>query len=386
MTSDFDELTDRRGTASMKWDVGPDELPLWVADMDFRTAPAITAALQRRAASGIFGYTDVPDEYRQAVVGWWQRRHHLELDPDWLTLTTGTVPAISSLVRTLSDPGDQVVLLTPVYNVFFACVRNSGREVSASPLIQDGTAGWGVDWADLERRLAEPTARLLIWCNPHNPTGTLWDAPTMRRVAELCARHEVRVISDEVHGDLTLPGHRYTPFASVSALARSLSVSCLAPTKAFNVAGLQTACTVVPDPDLRSRVRAGFNRDEIAEPNAFAVDATIAAFTGGEAWLDDLRGYLAENKRRAVARINEIPGLSAELSPATYLVWIDARELGRSSTELVERIRAATGLVLSDGAAFDPAAADHLRMNVACPRVRLDDALDRLAAGVASVR
>lgn len=378
---DFDEMVDRRGTGSMKWDVAAGELPMWVADMDFRTAPEIVDAIVARAATGVLGYSDVTDEYRAAVSGWWSRRHGWSIDPEWITLTTGTVPAVSSMVRSLTEPGDSVVLMTPVYNVFFASARNSGRAIDASQLVREGDS-YAVDFADLERRLAEPRSTLLILCNPQNPTGTVWGAETLARIGDLCARHGVTVISDEVHCDLTIGDASHTPFASVSVACAAVSATCIAPTKAFNLAGLQTASVVTPNPELRARIVAGFNRDEVAEPNAFAVDATIAAFTHGEPWLDQLRDYLAANRAHAAAAISAIPGLRAEPGLATYLLWIDASDLGVPSGELVAQVRESTGLVLSDGASYDPADSTHVRMNLACPRERLDDGLTRLRRAV----
>lgn len=382
MPSRFDELIERRGTNSLKWDVGPDELPLWVADMDFATAPVVLEAIRAKLARGVLGYQIVPDAYGAAVSGWWRRRHGMEWDPSWVTLTTGTVPAVSSMVRSLTEPGDAVVVLTPVYNVFFASIRNNGRRLSASPLVETA-AGFAIDWDDLAGRLADPDTTLLIFCNPHNPTGTIWSPDDLRRVGDLCAQHGVSVISDEVHCDLVAPGERYTPFAAASEACARISATCVAASKAFNIAGLQAAAVVALDADLRRRVVAGFNRDEVAEPNVIAVEATIAALTEGEPWLDELCAYLFANKAHAVDAINALPGLRARLSPATYLVWIDATGLTGDSTALTAFIRDRTGLVLSDGAEYDPEGPSHLRLNVACPRARLDDALGRLRQAVA---
>lgn len=381
MRPEFDELVNRRGTCSLKWDVAEGELPMWVADMDFRTAPEIVDAIVAKVSTGVLGYTEVPPEYAESVASWWRRRHGLEIDPAWVTLTTGTVPAVSSIVRSVTEPGDRVVLTTPVYNVFFASIRNSGRTVATSRLTRTD-AGYAMDWDDLERRLADPRATLMILCNPQNPTGTVWDRETLARLGELCDAHGVLVLSDEVHCDLTAPGVEYTPFASASQTCARISVSCLAPTKAFNLAGLQTASVVVPDPELRATVVRGLNRDEVAEPNIIAVEATIAAFTRGEPWLAECRAYLHANRRHATSAINAIAGVVAEPGEATYLLWIDVAGLGIDSTVLVDHIRRTTGLVLSDGASYDPEDTTHLRMNLACPRARLDDGLARLRAAI----
>lgn len=381
MTYDFDALIDRRGTHSMKWDVAEGELPMWVADMDFKAAPPILEAIRRKIDVGVLGYTEAPAEYAEAVSDWWSRRHGFTMQPEWITITTGTVPAVSSTVRSVTEPGDNVVMLTPVYNVFFASARNSGRQISASGLVRT-PEGYVIDWEDLEARLADPKASLMILCNPQNPTGTIWSRETLARLGDLCAQHGVTVLSDEVHCDLTSPGLEYTPFASASDTCAAISVTCVSPSKAFNLAGLQTAAVVIPDEELRARVVKGFNRDEVAEPNVIAVEATIAAFTEGETWLDELRDYLAQNRRRAEEAISEIPGLVPERGEATYLLWIDASALDVDSTTLVEHIRRTTGLVLSDGHEYDPSNRTHLRMNLACPRARLDDGLARLRRAV----
>ncbi|MFT3877468.1 MAG: MalY/PatB family protein [Propioniciclava sp.] len=384
MPSEFDEAPDRFGTNSMKWQVGEGELPMWVADMDFRTAPVIMDALRRTVDHGVLGYTIVPRAYGRAVASWWRNRHGWDIDERWIALTTGVVPAISSMVRTLTQPGDQVAVLTPVYNIFFNCIRNSGRVPVSSPLVtrDDGDE---VNWAGLEGVLAQPRTTLLLLCNPQNPTGTIWSARMLARLGALCATHGVRVISDEVHGDLTAPGTRYIPFATASATCERIGVTCLAPTKAFNIAGLQTAAIVAADPELRASVVRGINRDEVAEPNAFAVAATIAAFEHGSPWLDELRAYLFANKAHAAASVSAIPGLSALATPATYLLWIKATGFGLTGIELAEAIRRHSGLVLSDGEAYGAGPGTYLRMNVACPRRRLDEGLARLRRAVDAI-
>ncbi|MFT3942474.1 MAG: MalY/PatB family protein [Ancrocorticia sp.] len=380
----FDAAPDRRGTHSMKWDMAPGELPMWVADMDFRTAPVILEALSQRVEHGVFGYTVAPDEWFQAIISWWESRHDWTMKKEWIALTTGVVPAISSLVRSLTAPGDAVVVLMPVYNIFFNSILNSGRVSSPSPITTDE---WGdhIDWNDLETRLADPHTSMLLFCNPQNPTGHIWESDVLARIGELCERHGVIVVSDEIHCDILAPGTYYTPFAAASDACRDLSVTCLAPTKAFNIAGLQTAAIVVPNHDIREKALRGINRDEVAEPNAFAVDATIAAFECGGPWLDELRAYLFANKVHAAEVVSQIPGLRATATPATYLLWIDASELGIDSGKLADLIREKTGLILSDGAAFGAGTGSFLRMNVACPRERLDDGLERLRRAIAAI-
>lgn len=382
MTFDFDKITDRRGTGSYKWEVAENELPMWVADMDFPTAPAVRAAIEKRAAHGIFGYSTVPEEWFSAYADRWERRHGLKMDKDGLIFCTGVIPAISSAVRKLTTPAERVVVITPVYNIFFNSILNNGREVLECPLSFDGKA-YSLSLSALEEALSDPQATLLILCNPHNPIGKLWDRKTLLAIGELCKKHNVTVISDEIHCDLTDPGHDYIPFASVSDTCRDISVTCLAPTKAFNIAGLQTAAVYVHEPALRHKLWRALNTDEVAEPNAFAVDAAIAAFTEGEDWLDALREYIKQNKSFAAEYIKEsIPELSLTASEATYLLWLDCSRLTESSSDFADKLRQTTGLYLSAGEQYRGNGDRFLRLNIACPRATLKDGLERLKAGV----
>ncbi|MCR4681984.1 MAG: PatB family C-S lyase [Clostridiales bacterium] len=377
--SRFDIVRDRRNTGSLKWEVAEGELPMWVADMDFETAPAVAEAVGKRAAYGIFGYASVPDEWYSAYMSWWRKRHGFGIEKDWLIFVTGIVPAISSIVRRITLPAEKVLIPTPAYGIFFNSVLNNGRVALESRLIR-GAGGYRMDFEDLERKCADPQTRLFILCNPQNPTGTVWDRETLARIGEICKANGVAVISDEIHCDLTLPGVDYTPFASVSETCREISVSCLSPTKTFNIAGLQTAAVAVPDRSLRERIERGFNNDEIAEGNAFAYDAAIAAFGSGGEWLDELRGYLSDNRRLAEEKIaSSVPNLSAVHGEATYLLWIDVRRTGLGSREFAARLRKETGLYLSDGSGFRGEGGEgFLRMNLACPRSVLSDGLSRL--------
>lgn len=377
----FDELVERRGTGSLKWDVGEKELPMWVADMDFPTAPIVREAIERRAAHGVFGYGVVTPEWYRAVSGWWERRHDFKIEEEWLIFCTGVVPAISSIVRKLTTPGENVLIQTPAYNIFFNSVLNNGRNVLESGLLYDGET-YKIDFEDLERKLANPQTTLMILCNPQNPAGNLWDRDTLARIGELCAKNHVIVLSDEIHCDLVEPGYAYVPFASVSEVCRENSITCIAPTKAFNLAGLQTAAAAVPNPVLRHKVWRGLNTDEVAEPNAFAVEAAVAAFTGGGPWLDELREYLWENRRVAEAFIREnLPEIKAVKSHATYLMWLDCTEIADSGEALAEYIRSSTGLYLCAGEEYRSKGA-FLRCNLACPRERLEEGLVMLKKGV----
>lgn len=382
MAYDFDQIVDRRGTGSLKWDVAEGELPMWVADMDFQTAPEIRQALAERLQHGVFGYGIIPDEWYEAYIGWWKERHGFTMEKDWLIFCTGVVPAISSMVRKLTTPAEKVLIQTPVYNIFFNSIYNNGCNVLQSPLAYSGKE-YAIDFEDLEAKLADPQTTLMILCNPHNPVGKIWDRETLARIGTLCQKHHVIVISDEIHCDLTEPGKSYIPFASVSEACRNNSITCIAPTKAFNMAGMQTAAVSVPNPVLRHKVWRGLNTDEIAEPNAFAVPAAVAAFTKGGVWLDALRAYVQQSKERVVQFVaQELPQLSVVPSEATYLLWLDCGKLGGDGAEIAQVIRRETGLYLSDGDQYGGNGNQFLRMNLACPHSVVEDGLQRLKAGI----
>ena len=382
MKYDFDEIIDRKCTDSIKWDGADGELPMWVADMDFKTAPSVLKAIENRAAHGIFGYGDVTDEWYCAYGDWWKNRHSFEFQKDWLIFCTGVVPAISSIVRKLTTPAEKVVIQTPVYNIFFNSILNNGRQVSESPLRYENGV-YSCDFEALEEKLSDPQASLMILCNPHNPIGKIWSRDELEQIGNLCKKYNVTVVSDEIHCDLTDPGKEYIPFASVNETCREISMTCIAPTKTFNIAGIQTAAVSVPNPVLRHKVWRGLNTDEVAEPNAFAVCAAVAAFNGGGEWLDELRKYLFENKKTVREFIaNQISSLKVVPSEATYLLWIDCSSLGCNSREFAKFLRKETGLFLSNGAQYGSGGENFLRMNVACPKSLVLDGLERLKRGV----
>lgn len=379
---DFDSIINRRNTNSLKWDVPQNELPMWVADMDFRTAPCVLEALEKRLKHGVLGYSVIPDSWAESYINWWKIRHDLDIKPEELIFCTGVIPAISTSVRKLTYPAEKVLLQTPVYNMFFNSIINNGRFVIESPLVNNG-GNFEIDFDDLEAKLSDPQVSMMILCNPHNPVGRIWKIEELRRIGELCKRHGVVVISDEIHCDITSPGKSYVPFASASEVCREISVTCLAPTKCFNIAGLQTAAVMITNPLLRHKVWRALNTDEVAEPNAFAIDAAISAFTDGGPWLDELRSYVFENKRVAADFIaKNVPGIAVGVSDATYLMWLDCRELGLSSEDLAGKIRSRTGLYLTAGSEYGKAGEGFLRLNAACPRATLEDGLGRLKRAV----
>lgn len=381
MKYDFDAVIDRRNTNSCKWDIAEHELPMWVADMDFRTAPEITAAITERAAHGIFGYSTVPDAWYAAYINWWDTRHGVKYQKSQLIFSTGVIPTISSCVRKLTSPAENVVILTPVYHVFYNCIRNNGRNVLECPMQFDG-AEYHINWSLLEEQLADPQTTLMLLCNPHNPIGKIWDRETLMKIGDLAYDHGVIVLSDEIHCDLTDPGCSYVPFASVSEECAQNAVICVSPTKTFNLAGLQTSAAIVPNPKIRHKVWRALNTDECGEPNAFAVQAAVAAFEQGGAWLDELRQYLYENKQLVSSFLKaQIPQIRLVPSEATYLLWLDCSELHLNSKALADHIRKSTGLYLSNGVQFGNGE-QFLRMNIACPKAMLTDGLNRLKKAV----
>ena len=379
---DFDKLTNRFGTGSLKWDVNEGQLPMWVADMDFETAPEIIQALQKRIEHGVFGYQNVTDDWYQAYQSWWNRRHQFKIEKDWLIFCTGVVPAISSIVRKVTTVGENVLVQTPVYNIFFNSIRNNGINILESPLVYE-QGEYHIDFKDLEEKLSNPQTSLFILCNPHNPIGKIWDRETLEKIGELCDRYHVIVVSDEIHCDLTDPGYEYVPFASVSDQCRENSITCIAPTKTFGIPGIQTAAVVVPNPVLRHRVNRGLNTDEVAEPNNFAVAAAVAAFQHGDQWLTELREYLSQNKQYVRDYIGAyIPEIKVVPSNATYLLWLDCSELTDDACELQRFIEKHSGLVLTEGEEYGTPGRRFLRLNPACPRSRVQDGMERLKNSV----
>ncbi len=377
MKYDFDKVISRRGTDSYKWDSAESEhvLPMWVADMDFHTAPAIVDALRLRVEHGIFGYTRVPDSYYDAVTGWFMRRHGWKMNREWIIYTSGVVPAVSAVIKALTVPGDKVLVQTPVYNCFFSSIRNNGCKMVSSPLVFTGNT-YTIDYEDLECKAADPKVKVMLLCNPHNPAGRVWKWEELVRIGEICIRHGVTVVSDEIHCELVFPGHRYTPFASISEDFLWHSVTCLSPSKAFNIAGLQIANIVCADADRRAKIERTINDNEVCDVNPFGVIATQAAYNGGEEWLNQLIEYLYGNYlyMREFCR-EHLPEFPVTILEGTYLVWMDCRKLCISSEELERRLFAEAGLWLNAGTMYGAEGEGFMRWNIACPRTTLTEGL-----------
>lgn len=386
-TFDFDTIINRHHTGSAKWDSPHDEsvLPMWVADMDFRTAPPIIDALQRRVAHGIFGYASVPDAYFQAVIDWFTRRHGFAMQREWILYTSGVVPALSAILKAVTQPGDGVIVQTPAYNCFFSSVRNMQCQLVENPLInRDGF--YEMDFDHLEKVAAQPHVTAMILCNPHNPVGRAWREQELRRVGEICFQHGVMVISDEIHCDLMFPGQTHQPFAALGEAFLRHSVTTHSPSKSFNIAGLQIANIIAADERIRARVDRALNIHEVCDVNPFGVTALIAAYNDSEAWLDALTGYLHQNYELVRDFITtHLPQLQLTQQQATYLAWIDCRSLAMSSTQLTERLRREGKLMLNAGTVYGDAGEGYLRLNMACPREQLMGGLNRLRAVISQL-
>lgn len=378
MKYDFDKTIDRRATNSYKWDSAPEGvLPMWVADMDFRTAPAIIDALQKRVAHGIFGYTRVPDAYYGAVTSWFSRRHGWDIDREWIIYTSGVVPAVSAVIKALTVPGDKVIVQTPVYNCFFSSIRNNGCEIVSNPLRRTADT-YEMDFAALERCAADPRAKVMLLCNPHNPAGRVWTPDELTRLGNICLRNGVTVVSDEIHCELVYQGFKYTPFASLSDAFLHRSVTCVSPSKAFNIAGLQIANIVAFDNDMRSRIDKAININEVCDVNPFGVAATIAAYNEGEEWLNQLVDYLHGNYE-AMAEFcrRELPEFPITRLEGTYLVWMDCSSLGMPSDALEHALLEDARLWLNAGTMYGAEGEGYMRWNIACPRSVMLDGLNR---------
>lgn len=379
---DFSKETNRFNTTSLKWDVKESELPMWVADMDFEVCPEILKAMRERFDNHIFGYNIIPDEWYNAYILWWKNKHNYVIDKDWLLFSTGVVPSISSIVRRLTLPGEKVLIQTPVYNIFFNSIINNGRFVLESPLKYENHE-YSIDFKDLEEKLSDPQVSLMILCNPHNPIGKIWDKETLERIGHLCVKYNVVVISDEIHCDITNPGVSYVPFQSVSEECRMNSIMCIAPTKAFNIAGLQTSALCIPNPVLRHRVNRGLNNDEIAEGNTFACVAAIAAFNQGSSWNEEMREYIYNNKQYVSTELEKnLPSVYAIKQDSTYLMWVDVSAITGDSVKLTKYIREKTGLYISDGEEYGESGRCFVRINVATQFSRVKDGTKRFIDGI----
>lgn len=387
MEYDFSRPTDRRGTDSYKWDSAPetDIIPLWVADMDFETFPCITEALQRRVAHGIFGYTRVPEAYYEAVCRWFKKRHGWHINREDIIYTSGVVPAVSAVIKALTLPGDQVIVQGPVYNCFFSSIRNNGCETVSNSLIYNKEElRYEIDFDDLERKLKHERARLMLLCNPHNPGGRVWTRDELTRVAELCRKYGVRVVSDEIHCELTLYDNEYVPFGSLPDELSRGSITCCSPSKAFNTAGLQIANIVCRDAEVRNRINRAININEVCDVNPFGVIALQAAYSDeGYEWLTQLRKYISANYDLLLERFaRELPKCKVMRMEGTYLAWIDCSELHIPSDEIEKMLMHENKVWVNAGSMYGAEGAAFIRINMACTSELLNEGITRIVNGL----
>lgn len=373
----FDEIVDRRNTNSYKWDSASASgiIPLWVADMDFRTAPAVQEALMRRVQHGVFGYVRVPDAYYEALINWFGRKHGWLIKRESVIYTSGVVPAISAIIKALTQQGDKVLVQTPVYNCFFSSIRNNDCQMEESRLVMKN-GRYEIDFADFERKAADPQVKVFLLCNPHNPAGRVWSVAELRQMAEICLRHNVFVIADEIHCELVFSPNKYTPYGSLGADFERNAAICTSPSKAFNIAGLQIANIVATDAEIRKRIDKAININEVCDINPFGVEALIAAYNEGEEWLNELISYLYGNYLFAKDFIErEMPQLKVTELEGTYLLWVDFRALGLTSEVIEKMLLDKAKVWLNAGTMYGEAGEGFMRINLACPRSVLSKGL-----------
>ena len=375
---DFQTVIDRHSTNSLKWDLFDDDYPMWVADMDFMVAPNIQQAILKRASHPVFGYSIVPDSLFESYINWWDRRYGLEMSRDEMLYATGVMPSISSMIRCLTDVGDEILIQSPVYHVFFYVIEDNNRKVLENELIfRDGN--YEIDFDDLDEKLSK--VKMMILCNPQNPVGKIWSKEELGKIGELCKKHDVILISDEIHCDLTDPGTSYNPFMTSSDYNNT--ILCISPSKSFNVAGFQSSVVYTKNPELLEKIRTQFHVDNSDSCNVFAVSAVEAAYNESEDWLEELKEVIFENKQIVKDYLeNELPVIKLVECDATYLLWLDCTALNVSSKVLSEFLRSNQGLFLSSGSDFGQIGDGFLRLNIACPPKLLKEGLLRLKAGV----
>jgi len=404
MKNRFDEEIDRRGTNSLKWEFIQQQedpprwehsdrfsgenrvLPMWVADMDFRCPEPVVKALVARAQKGIYGYTAPTDDFFHSVVSWMARRHGWEIAPQWICITPGVVPALNMLVRTFISPGDRVLIQPPVYHPFYHAIENNGGEVVTNPLVYEN-GRYHMDFTDLQEKSKDPKVKMAILCSPHNPVGRVWTRDELLHFGEICIENNVLVISDEIHGDLIFKGHSFTPFAEISRDFAQHSIICTAPSKTFNLAGLQISCIIIPDEDLRARFGKTLESNGLILPNSFGLVALQAAYDQGEEWLEEALSYLQANLDYLEAYVAEhIPQIGFVRPEGTYLVWLDCRRLGLDKLQLKRLIMEEACVYLDEGFIFGPEGDGFERINIACPRSVLVEALQRIRDAIAGLQ
>lgn len=384
MNYDFDTINNRKNTNSLKWDFIETQLPMWVADMDFKVAPEIREALTKRVNHGIYGYAIIPDEYYESYINWWKRRHNHTMKQEEILFSTGVMPSISSIIRELTEINDSILIQTPVYHVFFYVIKDNHRKVLENKLTYDGT-NYSINYEDLEEKLSRKDTKLMLLCNPHNPIGKIWNKDELQKIDKLCKKHDVILISDEIHCDLVNPKKQYIPFENITTDKDNI-ITCLAPTKTFNIAGIQSSILHIENKELYERIKTRLLIDNQSQINVFSIVATITAFNECEEWVNQLNEYIYQNKQTVDEYLKkELPEIKLVPSEATYLLWLDCTQLNIKSEEFNKELNEKYGLYLSPGKQFGENGDKFLRLNVACPKEMLLDGLNRLNVAIKKI-
>ncbi|HCU2821095.1 TPA: pyridoxal phosphate-dependent aminotransferase [Clostridioides difficile] len=383
MNYNFNEIVDRSNNFSSKWSEMEkkygtnDLLPMWVADMDFKTAPCIIDSLKNRLEQEIYGYTTRPDSYNESIVNWLDRRHNWKIKSEWLIYSPGVIPAISLLINELTKANDKIMIQEPVYSPFNSVVKNNNRELIISPLQKLENGDYIMDYEDIENKIKD--VKLFILCNPHNPVGRVWTKDELKKLGDICLKHNVKIISDEIHSDIILKKHKHIPMASISKEFEKNTITCMAPTKTFNIAGLQSSYVVLSDEKDYKLLDDAFTRIDIKRNNCFSLVATEASYNNGESWLESFLEYLESNIDFAIKYINEnMPKLKVRKPEGTYLLWVDFSALGLSDEELESILVQKGKVALNQGNSFGIGGSGYQRINLACPRSMLEEALIRI--------
>ncbi|WP_261511966.1 MalY/PatB family protein [Chryseobacterium paludis] len=380
MNYNFDEIIPRRGTNSIKWDKVADEnvLPMWVADMDFKTPPEVIKALSRKVEQGIFGYSIIPSAFYDSIINWWEISHQLILKKEWLLPVPGMIPALSAIIRAHLQPGDNIIVQSPVYNHFFTLIENCECNTVENHLIYEN-GNYQIDFVDLELKASDPQTKMLLICSPHNPVGRVWVREELEKIASICTKHQVMVVSDEIHADLVYKNHRHIPFVSVAGNYDLVSVTCGSPCKTFNLSSLPVSYVISKDQEILKRIEKILTIQETTTINPFAVEALIAAYNQGRNWMEELKEYVYANYLYLKYFCKEyLPNVLVSDLQATYLVWLDCHTLGKGSDELSKFLFKEEKLWLNSGTMYGSSGEGFLRINIACPRQVLEEGLQRL--------